>query len=90
MFPNLLEATREYWRKLDELETAYKQGRISIEEVDASVNVLMEELGRERRKALFSLWQNWKQWLALNREVLVGLLVLMSIAYIWTSTIQIS
>ena len=58
MFPNLLEATREYWRKLDELETAYKQGRISIEEVDASVNVLMEELGREPGAAQENITQN--------------------------------
>jgi hypothetical protein len=33
MFPNLLEATKEYWRKLDRLEAAYPQGEIPLEEV---------------------------------------------------------
>ncbi len=28
MFPNLIEATKEYWRQLDELEAAYQQGQI--------------------------------------------------------------
>ncbi len=32
MFPNLIEATKEYWRKLDELEAAYQQGEIPLEE----------------------------------------------------------
>ena len=51
MFPNLLEATKEYWRKLDELEAAYQQGEIPLEEVDARVTELMAELAQERRAA---------------------------------------
>ncbi len=54
---NLLEATQEYWRKLDALEVAYDQGEISLEEVDAQVNLLMAELGRKRREA-------WRVFLA--------------------------
>jgi hypothetical protein len=49
MLTNLQEATQEYWHKLDELETAYQQGKISLEEVDVEAASLMAELGRKRR-----------------------------------------
>lgn len=48
MNPNLLEATQEYWHKLNELEAAYQRGEVTLEEVDAKVEALMVELGRTR------------------------------------------
>lgn len=90
MIPNLVEATWEYWHKLDNLEAAYQRGEVSLEEVNERVNHLMEELGRERRKALSYLWNSWKQWFASNQEIVVSLLVLSSIACVWMSTIQVS
>ena len=83
MLPNLLSATQEYWRKLDELEAAYQQGKISIEEVDAEVSFLMAELGQKRRQALTYFWQGWQSWLAQQRESLVGLAILGIITYAW-------
>ncbi len=44
MFPNLFQATFDYWRKLDELEAAYQKGEIPLKEVDARVADLMAEL----------------------------------------------
>ena len=46
MFPNLFEATKTYWRKLDELEAAYQQGKVSTEVVNATVAELMAELAQ--------------------------------------------
>ena len=39
MFPDLFSATTEYWRQLDEIEYRYKQGELSIEEVDKEVEI---------------------------------------------------
>ena len=52
MFPNLFEATTEYWRQLDEIESRYQQGELSIEEVDREVEILMKQLGQKRRESL--------------------------------------
>ncbi len=83
MLPNLLEATQEYWRKLDELETAYQRGKISIEEVDAEVASVMAELNQKRRAALTYFLQGCQHWLAAQRETLIGLAVLGIITYAW-------
>ncbi len=86
MFPNLLEATKEYWRKLDELEVAYQQGKIPLEEVDAKVAELMAELAVERR-ATFSYFRHICQhWLTTQRETLVGLAVFALVTYAWVLT----
>lgn len=73
MIPNLLEATNEYWYKLNELEAAYQKGEVSLEEVDDRVKELMAELGRERRAALRFLFNNIGQFWNEQREVVVGL-----------------
>ena len=52
MFPNLFEATTEYWRQLDKIESRYQQGELSIEEVDKEVEILMKQLGQKRRESL--------------------------------------
>ncbi len=83
MFPNLLEDTKEYWCKLNELEVAYQKGEVSIEEVDARVQSLMVELGRSRRAALDyvlnSFYHLWNE----QRETIVGIAILGVISYAW-------
>ncbi len=83
MIPNLQEATKEYWRKLDQLEAAYQQGEISIEEVDAKVASLMAELGQNRRAAINYFLQGFQHWLTEQREVIVGVTILGIITYAW-------
>ena len=83
MFPNLLEATKEYWHKLDELETAYQQGNVSLEEVDARVAELMAELAQERRSAFSYTWHCFQRWLTTQRDALVGLAMLALFTYAW-------
>ena len=58
MFPNLIQATKEYWHKLDQLEAAYQQGEISLEEVDSKVAKLIAELAEERRATFTYFRQN--------------------------------
>jgi hypothetical protein len=86
MLPNLFEATKEYWRKLDELEAAYQQGEIPLEEVDARVAELMAELAQERRVALSYFWHGWQHWLTTQKETLVGLAILALVTYAWALT----
>lgn len=87
MFPNLLEATKVYWRKLDELEAAYQQGEIPLEEVDARVAELMLELAQERRSALNYFWNGLQHWLVAQKEMLAGLAVLGLITYAWATSL---
>lgn len=90
MFPNLLEATKEYWHKLDRLEAAYQQGEIPLEEVDARVAELMTELAQERRAAFSYCWHGWQYWLTTQRETLIGLAILVIVTYGWLLTSPIS
>lgn len=83
MLINLQEATQEYWQKLDKLESAYQQGKISIKEVDAEVAFLMAEMGRKRRLAINDFWQMTKIWLIQQRETLMALVILVTISYFW-------
>ena len=83
MLPNLLEATKEYWHQLDELEAAYQQGEIPLEEVDVRVAELIAELAQERRAAFAYFWHGWQHWLTKQKEMLVGLAILALITYAW-------
>jgi hypothetical protein len=83
MLTNLQEATQKYWQDLDELETAYQQGRISLEEVDIEVASLMAELGRKRRLTISYFLQSSQQWLTQQRDILIGLSILGIISYLW-------
>lgn len=83
MLINLQETTQEYWHKLDELEIAYQQGKISIEEVDVEVASLMAELGRKRRVTISYFLQSSQMWLTEQRETLIGLAILGIISYFW-------
>jgi hypothetical protein len=86
MLPNLLEATKEYWQQLDELESAYQQGKIPLEEVDAKVAELMAELAQERRAAFNYFWHGWQNWPTIQKETLVGLAILSLVTYAWILT----
>ncbi|MBD2101899.1 hypothetical protein [Leptolyngbya sp. FACHB-261] len=81
--PHLLEATKEYWKKLDELETAYQRGEVSLEEVDAKVPKLMAELGQERRAALAAIVSSWSRLWDEQRETVVGMSLLGIFTWIW-------
>ncbi|MGB5710478.1 MAG: hypothetical protein WBM44_06170 [Waterburya sp.] len=86
MFPNLFQATKEYWRQLDELEIAYQQGEISLEQVDDRVTDLMAELGQERRAAFNHFWQVCQLILTKQREAVIGLAILALVTYTWALT----
>ncbi|MDJ0717630.1 MAG: hypothetical protein QNJ54_25980 [Prochloraceae cyanobacterium] len=81
--PDLLEATKEYWKKLDELEAAYERGQISIEQVDAEVKKLMAELGFKRREALSYFWQSLCYRLQNQPEFIMGLILMAIAIYAW-------
>ena len=86
MMPNLLEATNEYWRQLNELEAAYQRGEVSLEEVDARVATLMAELGAERRATLKFLLDPVSRIWHEQREIVVGLGLVGVLTYGWMIT----
>ena len=86
MIPNLFEATKVYWRKLDQLEAAYQQGEVSLEEVDTKVAELMADLAQERRAAFTYFLRGWRHWLTTQRETLIGLGAVALVAYAWVLT----
>ena len=90
MFPNLLQATKEYWHQLDELEVAYQRGEIPLEEVDARVADLMAELAVERRAAFRHFWQGCLHWMATQKETVISLAILGLIVYAWLLTSGVS
>ena len=83
MFPNLLEDTKEYWCKLNELEVAYQKGEVSIEEVDARVKLLTTELSKSRQAALNYVLNSFYHLMNEQRETIVGIAVLGVISYAW-------
>ncbi|MBD2463344.1 hypothetical protein H6G89_20130 [Oscillatoria sp. FACHB-1407] len=83
MIPNLLEATNEYWRKLNELESAYQRGEVSLEEVDVRVATLMAELGQERRATIQFLLGNVNRIWNEQRELVIGLGLIGVLTYTW-------
>lgn len=78
-----MDATREYWKKLDELEAAYQRDEISIQDVDARVHTLMQELGQSRREALRSLWAGIQHNLNQSWETVVGVVGITVLTYAW-------
>lgn len=83
MTPNLLEATHEYWHKLNELESAYQRGEVTLEEVDVRVEELMTELGRSRRAAFSYFLSGVRHFWNEQRETIVGVLGLSVLTYGW-------
>ena len=86
---NLQEATKEYWRKLNELEAAYTRGEVTIEEVDAKVHLLMKELGDARRESLAYLWHSLSLWCSERLEIIAGVAMLGIITYAWAASTSI-
>jgi hypothetical protein len=83
MFPNLFEATKKYWCQLDELEVAYQQGKIPLEEVDSRVAELMAELASERRAVFTYFRHSFQYWVTTQKETLIGLVILAIATYVW-------
>ncbi|MEL4897589.1 hypothetical protein [Crocosphaera sp. Alani8] len=88
MFPNLFEATHQYWRQLDEIESRYQQGDLSIEEVDKEVEMLMKQLGQKRRESLRFFRDIISNWISTHTEFLIGFLFVLMVAYSWMLTIN--
>jgi hypothetical protein len=86
MIPNLLEATHQYWRKLDELEASYQRGEVTLEEVDAQVAVLMSDLGRDRRAALQFFFSNLGRVWDEQRETVLGVVLISVLTVTWVAT----
>jgi hypothetical protein len=83
MFTDLFSATQDYWRKLDEVEAAYKRDEMTLEEVNAEVQRLMIDLGNHRRLAIKDFWASLQYFIQQQREVLAGTAVIGVLAYIW-------
>lgn len=84
---DLLEATRDYWQKLDQVEAAYQRGELSIQQVDAQVQALMTELGASRRQAFSDLWGSLRVTLSQQREAIAGTVAIGILAYLWVATL---
>lgn len=83
MIPDLMQATRRYWRQLDELEAAYQRGEVSVQEVNARVQQLMEELGQTRREALRAVWASLQHFVQQQRDAIAGAAAIGLLAYVW-------
>ncbi|MGF1517352.1 MAG: hypothetical protein ACFCVB_06050 [Nodosilinea sp.] len=83
MLPDLIGTTRDYWRKLDELEAAYRRNELTAQEVDAQVQALMVELGQTRRQLLRDSWAIFQNFIARQGDALAGVTALGALAYVW-------
>ncbi len=83
MLPDLFEATKIYWRKLDNLEARYQRGEVSLEEVDAQVAKLMADLAEERRAIFVQIWRFLQNQLREQGDVILGFTSLILAVYLW-------
>ncbi|ASC73086.1 hypothetical protein XM38_040480 [Halomicronema hongdechloris C2206] len=83
MIPNLIEATRRYWRQLDQIEAAYRSGELSAADVDAQVQQSMAELGQARRETLRLLGAGVQHLLSQSGDLLAGAVCISLLAYLW-------
>lgn len=83
MLPDLIGATRNYWRKLDEVEAAYQRNELTVDEVDVKVKALMVELGQTRRQLLKDSWAIFQTFVSRQGEALAGAAALGVLAYMW-------
>jgi hypothetical protein len=83
MIPDLIGATRDYWRKLDQLEAAYRRNEFTPKEVNAQVKALMVELGQTRRQLLRDSWAIFQAFIARQGDALAGVTALGALAYVW-------
>jgi hypothetical protein len=83
MLPDLIGATRDYWRKLDEVEAAYRRNELTATEVNAEVKALMIELDQTRRQLLIDSWAIFQTFANQQGEALAGVAALGVLAYVW-------
>jgi ElaB/YqjD/DUF883 family membrane-anchored ribosome-binding protein len=83
MFPNLFHATQEYWYKLDQIEKAYYQNELTLEEVNAEVEKLMQELGQQRKDAYSFFRQQFSHFLTQYKEFVLGVAFAVLAIYFW-------
>ncbi len=83
MLPDLIGATRDYWRKLDAVEAAYRRNELSAAEVNAEVKALMADLGQTRRQLLRDSWAIMQSFVNRQGEALAGVAALGVLAYLW-------
>ena len=83
MLPDLIGATRDYWRKLDAVEAAYRRHELTAAEVNTQVKSLMVELGQTRRQMLRDSWAIAQTFARQQGEALAGVAALGVLAYVW-------
>lgn len=83
MMFDLIQAPRDYWRQLDAVEAAYQRNELSLDEVDAKVQSLMQELGQARRQALRDVWATLQVFVQQQRDTLAGVTALGLMVYVW-------
>jgi hypothetical protein len=83
MLPDLIGATRDYWRKLDAVEAAYRRHELTAAEVNAEVKALMVELGQTRRQMLRDSWAIVQTFARQQGDALAGVAALGVLAYVW-------
>ena len=83
MLPDLISATRDYWRKLDAVEAAYRRHELTAAEVNAEVKALMVELGQTRRQMLRDSWAIAQTFARQQGDALAGVAALGVLAYVW-------
>ena len=83
MLPDLISATRDYWRKLDAVEAAYRRHELTSAEVNTQVKALMVELGQTRRQMLRDSWAIAQTFARQQGDALAGVAALGVLAYVW-------
>jgi len=83
MLPDLISATRDYWRKLDAVEAAYRRHELTATEVNTQVKALMVELGQTRRQMLRDFWAIAQTFARQQGDALAGVAALGVLAYVW-------
>jgi hypothetical protein len=83
MLPDLIGATRDYWRKLDAVEAAYRRNELTAAEVNTQVKALMVELGQTRRQMLRDSWAIAQTFARQQGDALAGVAALGVLAYVW-------
>lgn len=83
MLPDLIGATRDYWRQLDAVEAAYRRGELTPDQVNAQVKALMADLGKTRRQLLRDSWAILQNFGRQQGDALAGITALGALAYVW-------
>jgi hypothetical protein len=83
MLPDLMGATRDYWRQLDAVEAAYRRNELTAEEVNNQVKALIADLGQTRRQLLRDSWAVIQASMSRQSEALAGVAALGVLAYLW-------